>query len=245
MKEEPFAIKVKNEQVVGMIHYGKENFPVAIICHGWAAHRFFPEFLLYAAREMSKKGINVIRFDFRGTGESQGKWEDQTITSMLEDLYAIINFAIEKFDNDKICLIGHSQGAYVAFLKAARDKRVKCLVSWMGRMWDFEDLDFEMKEFERKGYIYTTFGIIISGKYIKDSLKYRLKEEVKNIKIPSLFIYGEKDGWVYPSSCLEIFNKLQAKKKLIILKDLDHHFNGNDSKKLLKETIKWIKESCK
>jgi len=75
-------------------------------------------------------------------------------------------------------------------------------------------------------------------------LKYRLKKEVKNIKIPSLFIYGER--WlVYPSSCFEIFNKLQAKKKLIILNDLDHHFNGKDSKKLLKETIKWIIENCK
>jgi len=136
-------LKLKKEQIVGMIHYGKENFPIAIICHGWAAHRFFQNFF-YMQREMSKKGINVIRFDFKGTGESQGKWEDQTITSMLEDLDAIINFAKEKFKNDKICLVGHSQGAYVAFLKAARDKRIKCLVSWMGRMWDFEDLKFEI-----------------------------------------------------------------------------------------------------
>ena len=244
MREEPFAIKVKNEQIVGMVHYGKENFPIAIICHGWAAHRFFPEFLLDAAREMSKKGINVIRFDFRGTGESQGKWEDQTITSMLEDLDAIINFAKGKFENDKICLVGHSQGAYVAFLKAARDKRVKCLVSWMGRMWDIEDSIFIINEYKRKGYVYTRYAII-SRKYIQDSLKYKLKEDIKNIKVPTLFIYGEKDDWTYPSSCFEIFNKLQAKKKLLILEDLDHHFNGKDSKKLLKETIKWIIENCK
>jgi len=243
MKEEPFAVKIRGKQVVGMIHYARKDSPVAIICHGWFSHKLLPRFLLYAARKMAESGITAIRFDFRGSGESEGRWEDQTITSMLEDLDAVINFATNKLGNRKICVIGRSQGAYIAFLKAARNKRINCLVSWMGRMWDYEDLKLALEEYKRKGYIYTSWARI-SGKYVRDSLKYRLKTEVKKIRTPALFIYGEKDDTVYPSSCLTIYRKLKAQKKLLIFNDLDHFFNGKDSKKLLKETIAWIKRYC-
>jgi dipeptidyl aminopeptidase/acylaminoacyl peptidase len=89
---------------------------------------------------------------------------------MLEDLDNAIK-AVSKFpeiNKDKICLIGHSQGAYVSFLKAAKDKRIKCLVSWMGQMSDFTDFlgIAWFEEIERKGY-YSYADYKVTKKYVQ------------------------------------------------------------------------------
>ncbi len=245
---EPIKFECENQTIIGTLHLAKENSPIAIICHGWAANRMFPYFLVKASFELAKNNISVLRFDFRGSGESEGEWEKQTITSMIKDLKAAIDFLedYKKVNINKIAVIGHSQGAYVAFLAAARDKRIKCLTSWMGKLSDLKDFlsKSRWKEYERRGYL-EFMGIKISKEYIEDSLKYSLKRDVKKIKVPSLFIYGEKDDWVYPADYFEVYKKLNAPKKLVILKNLDHHFNGKDSKKVIVETLKWTKKWLK
>jgi dipeptidyl aminopeptidase/acylaminoacyl peptidase len=253
MKEIPLTFKCENQQIVGMLHLPKKKGKITLIVlvHGWSANKLgtWNAFFVKAAREFSKK-YAVLRFDFRGSGDSEGKFEDQTITSMLKDLDAVITQISEKFsevDNTKVCLIGHSQGAYVSFLHATRDKRIKCLVSWMGRLSDLKNFWSKVwfEEFYRKGYL-EEWGYKISKKYVEDSLKYSLEKEVNKIKVPTLFIYGEKDDIVPPSEGLKFYKKIKAIKKIAILENLDHYFTGElIQRKIIKTTLGWIKKWLK
>jgi dipeptidyl aminopeptidase/acylaminoacyl peptidase len=252
--EIPLTFECENQQIVGILHLPNEKrkIPLVVLVHGRSANKLgtWSAFFVKAAREFSKNGFAVLRFDFRGSGDSEGRFENQTITSMLKDLDAVITQVSKKYpeiDNSKVCLIGHSQGAYVSFLQATKDKRIKCLVSWMGRLSDLKEFWSKVwfDEINRKGYIYE-WDYKITKKYVRDSLKYNLSKDSIRIKVPTLFIYGELDDLVPPSEGTNFYRKIKSPKKIVIIKELNHTFSGEKAKKsVIRITLQWLRKWLK
>jgi len=69
------------------------------------------------ARALCMQGIAVLRFDFTGIGESQGVFEDTTLSTNISDLVQAAAFLEKNYQAPKI-LIGHSLGG-TAVLEAA------------------------------------------------------------------------------------------------------------------------------
>lgn len=252
-EELPVIFKSGEQQIVGILHLSKLNkkAPLIIFCHGWSANRLgtWNAFFVKAAREFAKNNYAVLRFDFRGCGDSEGKFEDQTTTSMLEDLDNILSqiTSYTEIDSSKICLIGHSQGGYVAFLKTAQNKRIKCFISWMGRLSDLKDFwgNTWIEEIKRQGYFYAD-DYKVTKKYFLDSLKYNSSKAAKKLKAPSLFIYGGWDSWVPAADGSKIYKLVRSSKKFVVLKTLDHLFSGENCKKrVIDLTLSWLKKFLK
>lgn len=252
MKEIPLTFRSDTQQIIGILHLPRiKKAPLVIIAHGWGGNRLgtWNAFFVKAAREFQKNNFSVLRFDFRGSGDSEGKFEDQTITSMLKDLENIITQISEfpEIDKEKICLIGHSQGGYISLLQAIKDKRIKCLILWVGRISDIKDLEskIQLEEIDRKGYF--SFGDYkLTLKQVKDEIKYHLLDSIKNFKIPICLIYGEVDNLVPPSEGLKIFKKAKGPKQLKILKNLDHIFSGEENQKeVIKISLNWLNKYLK
>jgi len=242
MVEKPVTFKCENEQIVGILHLPEsQKFSLIIIVHGWNSNKLGPHsFFVKAAREFAKNGFGVLRFDFRGSGDSEGSYENQTITSMLKDLETVISNVLEIEEIEKICLIGHSRGAYLSLLQASRDERINCVIVWCGGVQKELLKGIILDEIERRGYaIFRNF--LITKKYVEDSLKYDL--DFKKIKVPVGLIYGELDDITYPSLGIKIYNSLECPKKLEILEDLDHFFSKQSAQdKVISITLKWLKE---
>lgn len=252
MQEIPLTFKSGGQQIVGILHLPKtKRVPLVIMVHGWSGNLLgtWNAFFVRAAREFSKNNFAVLRFDFRGSGNSEGDFANQTTTSMLEDLDNAIT-QISKYpgiDKEKICLIGHSQGGYLSVLKAIKDKRIKCLILWAGRTSDRKDFQGKpwAEEVLRKGYV-IVYDYKFSLKSFKDSLKYHLLDSVKKFSIPSCMIYGEFDGEVPPSEGVKLFKKLKGSKQLKILKYLNHDFSGEGNKKeVIKISLNWLNKYLK
>jgi pimeloyl-ACP methyl ester carboxylesterase len=246
-EEKAFWIDVDDGRIFGIFSRGNENKPLIILAHGWSGNHLgtWNRFFVTAARFFASKGLNVIRFDFRGSGNSTGEFEEQTITSMIEDLAALEDYASEHFDFDgKIVLAGHSQGFYVSLFSVHKMKHVTGLVSWMGRVSDLTDFWAKMRfeEFERKGFLIHD-GFVLSEKYIKDSTNYRSAEAISKLDLPSiLLIYGEKDDVVPPSEGLKFLRSYKGKDaKLEILEELNHDFEGEAKEKVLNITYEWVR----
>ena len=81
------------------------------------------------AYSLAKAGIFALRFNFRGVGKSEGQQTDGRLEPL--DLAGAIDFALSQPGNNpaKICVIGHGFGAYIAFLYAPFDTRIRTLVS--------------------------------------------------------------------------------------------------------------------
>lgn len=89
------------------------------------------------ADTLSRRGIAVLRLDDRGFGESGGDATTATSADLAEDVRAALDFlrARPEIDPQRLGLIGHSEGAMIAPMLAARDREIRALVLMAGPSW--------------------------------------------------------------------------------------------------------------
>ena len=112
---------------------------LAIVCHplpteGGTMHN---KVVTMAARALRECGATTLRFNFRGVGQSEGRFDDGD--GELDDLRAVAAWAREQHPGKALWLAGFSFGAYVS-LRLAVELRVAALISIappVGRSWDF------------------------------------------------------------------------------------------------------------
>ncbi|HUN81592.1 MAG TPA: alpha/beta fold hydrolase, partial [Phycisphaerae bacterium] len=95
----------------------KPPAPIVICCHGLTGTKIGSSYrLVTIARRLESAGIATIRFDFAGCGESEGRFEEITAQTQLDDLRTIIDFISKRreFDMSRVALVGSSFGAYTA-----------------------------------------------------------------------------------------------------------------------------------
>jgi alpha/beta superfamily hydrolase len=106
------------------------GYPVAVLCHPQPAGSSMEDPLLKRlAADLAASGLIVLRFNFRGVGASEGEQTDGRLEPL--DIAGAIEFARSQTgaDPEKLCLIGHAFGAYMALAYAAHDPRVKTVVA--------------------------------------------------------------------------------------------------------------------
>lgn len=112
-----------------------ERRPAVVICHGFKGFKdwgFFPRL----SERLALAGFTAISFNFSGSGVSDGeefdepdRWAHQRPTADLCDLGAVADYAARN-GTGWLGIVGHSRGGGLAALHAARDVRVKSLVTW-------------------------------------------------------------------------------------------------------------------
>jgi alpha/beta superfamily hydrolase len=115
---------------------------VAILCHplpteGGTMHN---KVVTIAARALRELGLDTVRFNFRGTGKSEGRFDQGAGES--DDLRAVAAWVRAQRPDTALWLAGFSFGAYVA-LRACADLDPAAMISIappVARSWDFEAL---------------------------------------------------------------------------------------------------------
>lgn len=86
------------------------------------------------AHVLSENGIAVLRYDDRGTGESQGSFVEAAQEDLVQDAEAAVSYLRTREDIrfDRISLVGHSEGAIIAPRVAAKDPTIRAIVLLAG-----------------------------------------------------------------------------------------------------------------
>jgi len=101
---------------------------VVVMIHGANGHRADPGIkTLDIAREMVNTGYNVLMFDLRGHGQSEGKHISLGYYEQ-RDLLGAIDY-VKQRGMSKICVIGFSMGAATALMTAANCKQIDAIVA--------------------------------------------------------------------------------------------------------------------
>jgi len=115
------------------------NPPVAILINGSGAHDRDCNIMGHKsfwviADYLTNSGIAVLRYDERGTAQSQGDFSTATTFDLTKDVEAGINFLKSRTDIDasKIGLIGHSEGGLIAPIVASTNTNVAFIVMLAG-----------------------------------------------------------------------------------------------------------------
>lgn len=136
MIERPVVFSSEGQQVVAMWHEAEGvsgPAPAVVMCHGFTgnkseSHRLFVE----AARDFAARGWGVLRFDCRGSGDSEGAFVDMTVSGEVLDARAALKFVrtLPDVDTTRIALLGMSMGGMVAVLASGEEPDVAALALW-------------------------------------------------------------------------------------------------------------------
>src|SRR3546814_201522 len=110
---------------------GDGPHPIVIMAHGQGGLKEWPNIPSVSA-VLCAAGIATLAFDYRNFGDSDGEPRDDVdFPGQIEDFQSAISFAstLKNIDSERIGIWGTSLGGRNVLLVAARDKRVKCVVS--------------------------------------------------------------------------------------------------------------------
>jgi len=135
--EEPLLFESEGLRLFGVLHLpeGQARDLGLLFCAPFAeeqkqACRVFVEM----ARRLATLGLPSLRFDYRGTGDSQGPFTEFSLAGALHDIQAAAAFLRERAGVERIGLIGLRLGASLAFQTAdCRPPTADfpfCLVLW-------------------------------------------------------------------------------------------------------------------
>ena len=262
MKEEKIFYKNGNEKICGILSLPeKASRNGIILLHGFTGNKdeegnsnIFPAL----AKALCKEGFNVLRFDCRGSGESDGKFEDMTFSSEVSDLKRSIEFMREK--NDKTAVVGASFGGGVTLLayewtdaQSTSVRSMDCIVLWYPLIYAqaSQRLRSLHDVFKEKGKVMIKNS---AGKsfYVGKNLYEEWQtvdppNKLKDVKCPILIVTGTNDK--YAKDAKKAMKKIKAEKKIELIEGA-YHCWWDKNNKLVEEyrqqatntTVEWIKK---
>lgn len=228
--------EVGGQTIIASLHV-PEVTPAAgvVMCHGFSGMRIEAHFLFVkAARELCAAGLNVLRFDFRGSGESDGQFADMTIEGEIADALAALEVlrAEPSVEPERVGLLGLSLGGLVAACAAARDGRVAALVLWaaVGDLMEVFKLRSNWEEVEaalaRQRYVERGAHRIGRG-FWEDCRRVEPLAEVGSYPGPALVVHGSADQSVPADHAQRYLAALPGRDKTgHIIEGADHTFTS-------------------
>lgn len=99
----------------------KYDSKIAIAVHGFGSHKLSTTNLMLL-RELPKKGIGVISFDFPNHGDHAEEGEAFRVKNCLDDLKSVENYVAAQFPGVEIMYFASSFGAYITMLYLCRGR---------------------------------------------------------------------------------------------------------------------------
>jgi|EndMetStandDraft_9_1072997.scaffolds.fasta_scaffold07072_2 exosortase A-associated hydrolase 2 len=121
VREEPLWCPAPGGALYGMCYSPEREGPspaVVIAAPDGEERVWATRSLVRSARGLAAAGCTVLRFDYRGQGESEGEYEKTTLDTLVEDLVAACGWLRERTGRTP-SLLGVRLGAAVGLLAAA------------------------------------------------------------------------------------------------------------------------------
>lgn len=216
---------------------------VVIIAHGFFNSK--RAVLLKQLGESLSDDYDVILFDFRGHGQSEGSF--YWTAKEYSDLLAIVEFAGQQYE--KIGLIGFSFGAATGIIAASKTTAINSIISVSAPV-EFRKVDFNFWKFDlKKDLLYNFFGEGKHGKGVRPGPFWHKKEKplevVKKTMPPVFYIHGDADWIIRHWHSEELFKNTAAFKRIRIIKNGPHAENlfREHKDEMLRLIREWFRET--
>lgn len=241
--------KRENYVLRGMVH--KPNVvdgkvPLVVMFHGFTGNRIEGCIFTSISKELEKSGIASARFDFVGSGESDGNFEDMCLKSEIEDGKAILDFVkeLDFVDSNRIGLLGYSLGGLIASLLAPQrqsDIKAMCLCSPGFSLYD--DIvnnkkltEISLENIAKDGYVDVRGNKVGKG-FIDDIKKLHIAESIAAYKNSVLITHGKSDTivpYTYSIKYAQYYDKVRIR----IIENASHGYEALNQREELRKEIK-------
>lgn len=250
--------------------------PVVVFAHGFNGFKDWGNADLIAA-QFAEAGCVFVKFNFSHNGTTPEHPQDfvdleafanNNYTKQLYDVSYVINWVCDTenihskaIDKNNIYLIGHSMGGGIATLYAAKDVRIKKLITWAGisecktpwTNWNEEKIE----EWKRTGVEYYLNGRTkqnmplyyqLYDDYLQNESALNIEKAISSLRIPMLICHGSLDTAVPVEKAHDLHRWQPA--SVLFITESDHVFGRTHPWPLLslptamqavvKETLRFI-----
>jgi uncharacterized protein len=211
---------------------------LVVLGHGVTGNKDRP-LLVALAEGLGERGWPCLRISYTGNGESEGRFEDSCITKEVGDLQALLALVP---DTVNVAYVGHSMGAAVGVLTAARDLRIRVLVSLSGMTHSAAFLEREFSSIvPGQGNMWDEEGCPLSEEFVADLTAIGdTLSAAEAVTQPWLLIHGDADDVVPVQDSRDACDAAVCEKKLIELVAAGHSFDETFYPQLVEEIDQWM-----
>lgn len=208
-----------------------EVYDMAILMHGFTSNRN-TDLLKQIASNLRDENVASVRFDFNGHGESDGNFEDMTVSNEIADGNAILNYVRTDPHVRNIFLVGHSQGGVVASMLAGLYPDVIKKVVLLAPAAQLKD---DALKGNTRGATYNPSHIPtivplgdqkLGGFYLRTAQILPIYEVSARYTGPVSVIAGTNDQIVDPKYAKK-YDEVYANSELHMIPNADHSFTGS------------------
>ena len=108
---------VQGERLDYSYHEGNGNSQdLVVIGHGVTGNKDRP-FVVALAEGLAQSGVSALRVSFSGNGNSEGRFEDATISKEVGALGSVL----AALEGSRVVYVGHSMGGAVGVIRSSED----------------------------------------------------------------------------------------------------------------------------
>ena len=255
------SFKVDGQRVVGTLAspQGVKAPPVVLLLHGFTGSRdelktpsVQEGIFARAAAAWAAKGFASLRIDFRGGGDSDGKFEDTTLSGQIKDAMAAVDFlqSEKTVDASRLSLVGWSMGGAVASAVAGRSTHpIRGVALWTPltnppmSVSSFLGADYMAAGLNSGDTVVTTKSpwgseIALRAGFFEDLFKIDPVAELARYRGPVFVAAGSNDQVIKPQPAMsQILLTYRQGRGELWVRSMDHSFNAFQTSATVDELI--------
>lgn len=238
MREDPFTITIPSGFLSAVLHKARSK-KIVILAHGHGGTKIETgRLFVHTARALAEAGINALRFDFFGSGESSGDFCEMSPVTEIDDLKRVVAWA-RRQRYTSIGLLGLSFGGGVSICTANQLKpgSIQALVTWSSvpcfETWrDGENEPFTTVKTNPNGH---------GRQFFTDRPQVNVPEAYTSLTIPKLQVQGSDDHPGFREKFSAFFPAAPKPRKHLVIPGANHTFDyWPHRRRAIRETVKWF-----
>jgi alpha/beta superfamily hydrolase len=238
MREDPFTLSIPSGFLSAVLHKARSK-KLVILAHGHTGTKIETgRLFVHMGRALAASGINALRFDFFGSGESSGEFCEMSPNTEIDDLKRVVAWA-RRQGYRSIGLLGLSFGGAVSICAAGQlsPGTVQALVTWSTvpcfKTWrDGADEPATTMKTNPNGH---------GRQFFTDRPAVNVPEAYASLTIPKLQIQGNDDLPGFREQFTAYFSSAPKPKKHLVISGANHTFDyWPHRRRAIRESVKWF-----
>lgn len=256
---ESVTLDHRGEKIFGILHrpLQAQQVPAIVICPGFAGSKC-GKFRIFVSlgKELAKQGIAVLRFDYRGAGDSEGEFTDMTLEGKITDTLKCLDFLAHdpQIDPMRLGILGRSLGGAIAILAARRYQMIKSLALWAPvfksdpwrELWESFKSNHQLDQ-AKKEILNHLPANIPNLQFLSQFFNINLETELQGIRhISLLHIHGGQDHVVKIEHAKDYEKAREGliNTRFVQLPRSDHDFSDALEQAIaIQETCQWYRQT--